>query len=104
MIMSTVRMIFTPNKATQAVEWARKLMAYSKKAGISGDVSLIRPSTGETNSLIWLSRHASMEEREQIHKKRRADSGWVAIVNEGIESDWFIGERRNIYEVLESAG
>ncbi len=44
MIISTVRVTFAPNKATQAVEWARKLFTYAKKAGLSGDVSLIRPS------------------------------------------------------------
>ena len=88
-------------KMPQALEWAKKLITYEKKADIGGEVFILRPVTGEIHRFSFVDRYASMAEFEELINKRRTDSGWMEILKEGIESDWHLESRRNIYEVVE---
>ncbi len=101
MIEVVGRINVAPGKVQQGVEWAKKLTAFSKNAGIGGEVYIVRPLTGEVRFFAFVSRYASMAEFEELRNKRRANSGWMAILNEGVESDWYLGTKRNIYEVVE---
>ena len=38
---------------------------------------------------------------EEHYKKRRADSGWMAIAKELLEADWYLGLTCRINKVIE---
>ena len=90
-----------PGKRAQAKEWAGKLIAYAKKAGLSGTLFFLRPRTGEINEIAFVFRHSSMAEYEEAVSKRVADSGFLALVKERDESGWSLGYAIRIYEVVE---
>ena len=97
MIIETVRVSFTPNKWPQAVEWGKKITASLKRR----HGSLLRPRTGDRNSIVWITQYSSMSEMEDTREKERADSGHMAIVKEGTTADWYLGIKRNYWDVLE---
>ena len=101
MIEVVGRINVAPGKVQQAVEWAKKLIARSKKAGLRGEGVILRPITGEVAFIAFVGRYASMGEFEELRAKRRADSEWAAIAKEGFDSGWYLGTRRNIYEVVD---
>lgn len=89
-----------PGKTAQALEWAKKLLAYDKKAGrAAAATSLLRPLTGEMDTIVFVGRYPSMAAFEEMHNRRTADSGWMAILND--RSDWHLGSTRRIYGVVE---
>jgi len=91
-----------PGKVSQAIEWANRQLAYIKKAGlISISVFLLHPATGEGSAIAFVDRCSSMAEWEERLAKRQADSGWMEIVKELLEADWYLGATRQIYDVLE---
>ena len=102
MIDVTVKIKVAPGKENRALEWAKKIMAYTKKAGLlDSPAYVLRPATGELGEFFFLSRYSSMAEYEEAFGKRRADSGWAAIAKEGTESDWYLGQTRRIFEIIE---
>jgi hypothetical protein len=103
-VVTTLKVV--PGKTrSHAVEWAKKNLEHSKKAGlIDGPLFLLRPETGERNYISFVERHPSMAKYEEAMSKRRADSGWTASVREAMESDWYLGGTRQIYNVIEVIG
>ena len=93
---------FVPGKGSQAREWAKKILAYQKKAGLlSGPIFLLQAETGERSKITFVEQQPSMAKYEETKTKMRADSGRMAIVKEMLDSDWFLGGTRHIYDVLE---
>ncbi len=89
---------------SKALEWAKKLIAYENKAGLaSPEWSLLRPITGDgVHRLVFAERHSTMSEFEELYRKRRADSGWMALIKEMGHSDFYLDNSRQIYDVVES--
>jgi len=99
-----IRIKVAPGKVgSHAVKWASKILAYGKKAGLGAPGSLLQPRTGDGHEIVFVDRYPSMSEYEEIYRKRRADSGWMAIAKELLESDWYLGLTRRIYDVVEVA-
>ncbi len=72
----------------KALEFAKKILAYEKKAGLNAPTMfLLRPMTGESGEIAFVDRFASMSEYEEMRTNRLADSGRVAILKEVRESD-----------------
>ena len=102
MIDMVSRIKVTPGRvSSHAVKWANKIIEYSKKSGLGGHLFLLRPATGERNEIAFVDRCSSMAEWEERLAKRQADSGWMEIVKELLEADWYLGATRQIYDVLE---
>ena len=90
-----------PGMGSQALEWAKKLIGYMKKAGFIEEAHIIRPLTGEHYGFSFVLPFASMAEYEERRNKWRADSGWTKILREGASSDWYLGNRNTIFERVE---
>ena len=102
MIIHTIRATFAPNRTTLAMEHVSKVYAYCKKEDlIPPQTMLVRPRYGDTNSYVWIAQYSSISEMEQFRNKRRADSGFMALLKEGTEADWYLGTRSNIYDAIE---
>ena len=101
MIDVVIRNNVAPGKLPQALEWAKKLIAYTKEAGFLEEATILRPVTGESYGFSFVLPFASMAEFEERRKKWTTDSGWLKVLREGHDSGWHLGIRRNIYEVVE---
>jgi hypothetical protein len=92
-----------PGEVSQALEWASKIVAYYKKTG-GPQVSVLRPTTGEVNSeIVFVAQWSSMSELDKEIRRRNADSEFQAIMK-GLEADWALEAKRNIFEVVDSTG
>ncbi len=99
-VVTSIKIV--PGKGAQAREWARKILAYEKKAGLlSGPIFLLRPATGKRIKITFAEHQPSMAKYEETKTKQRPDSGRMAIIKEMLESDWYLGGTRQIYDVLE---
>ena len=89
-----------PGNTEAALEWVHRLIANGKKAGLTPSLggSILWPITGETDWIGAAGRFASMAEYEETLGKRRADSGFMALVKELNEADWYLGVERQIYD------
>ncbi|MEE9474781.1 MAG: hypothetical protein V3V36_03830 [Candidatus Hydrothermarchaeaceae archaeon] len=102
MIDVVIRIKVAPGKVgSHAVKFASKMLAYEKRAGLSAPGSLLQPMTGDGHEIVFVSRYPSMSEYEENYRKLRADSGWMEIAKEILESDWYLGLTRRIYDVVE---
>ena len=91
-----------PGKTKQGVKWASKIVAYYKKAG-SAKILVLQPTTGQVISEFVLIAHwPSLADLEKEFKRRATDPGWIAIMNEMLESDWHLSATRNLYEIADS--
>ena len=106
MIDVVYRIKVAPGKAGQALGWAKKHLAYVRKAGLSAQaMSVVQPRTGETDEIAWVDRYPSMAVYEENrHGKGPADSGWVASLKELTEAEWYRGVETTIYDVVDSVG
>jgi hypothetical protein len=86
-------------KTEQALEWMDRMVTHIEKAGlkVSGRKWwVVRPITGEASSrLRVVQQYASIAEWEEVLSKRRADSGYMALVKEMNES-WLVRLDREI--------
>ena len=102
MIIVTNRWKTAMGKTEAGLEWAKKVMAYEKKAGLTAPKWwLLRPITGDTHRFTLVGEFASLAEYEEVLAKRSADSGLQAFSKEMRESDWFVGFERQIVNVVE---
>jgi hypothetical protein len=105
MVLEVIKGQFVPDKAQQAVEWASKVMAYVKKAGLgTNQVSLLQPWTGNVSAFLFVGRYTSISELGDHVSKREADSGLTALLKERDESGWYLATTRTIYNEIESFG
>jgi hypothetical protein len=105
MIHLVTRIKVAPGKTgSHAVEWAKRLLAYENKARFNAPGWLLRPRTGDGHAIMFVHEYATMAEYDEHHRKQRADPGWREIGKELLESDWYHGITRNIYDVVEGPG
>jgi hypothetical protein len=106
MIDVVYRVRVAPGKVEQALGWAKKHLEQVKRAGLlaSGvSISILRPTTGETDEVVWVDRYQSMAAYEaNFFGKAPADSGWAASMKAMADSDWFLGYTCRIYVVVEA--
>ena len=103
MVNVVVRLQVAPGKMRQALEWVQKMRTYSEDAGLFNTPSnLLRPITGESvHELVQTRMFPTMAEFEESYRKQRADTGCVALLSEMGESDWYLGNTRQVYDVIE---
>jgi hypothetical protein len=101
MVAVTVRVKVAPGKASEAADWAGRVVACGKKVNLaSAQTSIYRPLTGDTSEIVFVSQYSSVSEFGELVAKRRANSEWMAIVKEGMESSWYLGTTRRIYDIV----
>jgi hypothetical protein len=103
MIIVTNRFDVVPGKTTTGLEWAKRLIANSRKAGFTPPKGgwLLRRRTGDLNGFTLAGQYDSMAEYEEIVAKRVANSENQALFKEMQESDWYAGTESQIAEVVE---
>ena len=106
MVDIVYRIRVAPGKAEQAIDWAKRHFEHGKKAGLLAPaVSILHPTPGETDEIVWRDRYDSMADYEaSFFGKAPADSGWAASMKEVMESDWYLGMSTRVYRVVEAVG
>ena len=105
MIIVTDRVTTTAVGIGKGIELLTKMMEMLTKSGVMKNPwRIIRPHTGGRDvTVIATSRFASMAEYEEFDHKRMADPGYKKMVSEVRGTDWFLGNERTIYDVLQES-
>ncbi len=87
----------------KGMEFFGKMMDELSKSGVMQNTwETLRPHTGGRDvTIIGIGRFASMAEYEKFDAKRMADPGYKKLVSELRGADWFLGNERTIYDVIQ---
>ena len=84
--------------------FSRMIKELAKSGVVDTGWTILRPHTGGRDvTIIGTLRFSSMAEYEEFDKKRTADPGYKKLVEEVRDSDWFLGNERTIYDVIEES-
>jgi hypothetical protein len=104
MIIVTDKITTTPVGIGKGLEFLERMLKELSESGVMRNQwTLLRPHTGGREvTLVATARFSSMAEYEEFDKNRMADSGYKKLVSEVREADWFLGNERTIYDVIDT--
>ena len=101
MIIVTTRINVAMGKMSKGLDWAERIIKVMKASGSAPPKWwLLRQIAGHPNTFAFAGQYASMEEFEKQMNKAGADPAYQALLKEMGETDWAIGNKRTIAQVI----